>query len=257
MRHSSRGIAHLISDMLLLGSPFLRSRRKEDLTLSARNLRLGLGVLAGLLAGACEDRSAEREPTAPDVAATPSIVPMGSGHVYHFTSQGSFGDLSFAADMGDAYEWGYLAVYQGGTRKDRQVLLYYDITQCGYATYECTSVEGGNGLIPSGDLVQEGNTLTLNTNTSTAPEFSLYAGSGGPITISWTQTSGFTARENVNSRINYVSGLKARFHQTRTSFSAVAEGSMLGRALDPYAYATMGTVHSGEIDIEKNVKIEP
>jgi hypothetical protein len=115
-----------------------------------------------------------------------------------------------------------------------------------------------NGFIPPGDLVQEGETLTLHTNTAANPDFFIFTGPGGPITMSWTQTAGFSAEENRNSRASYLSGLKVRFRETRTTFSALAQGSVFGRVLNTDAtYASMGTVHSGEIDIEKNVKIEP
>lgn len=224
-----------------------------------RDLCLGLGSLAGLLTGACQDRSTERAATAPDVPLTASIASRGTEHVSHFTSKGWFGDFWFNADVnGEAYESGYLGVYQGGTRKDRQVFLYYEITQCDYLSSVCTSVESGNGSIPPGDVVQQGETLTLHTDTAANPDFSIFAGPGGPITISWTQTAGFSVEENRNSRASYLSGLKVRFHETRSRFSALAQGSMLGRVLNTEAtYASMGTVHSGEIDIEKNVKIEP
>lgn len=80
-----------------------------------RDLCLGLGVPASLLTGACEDRSAESAPTAPDVATAPSIARGGRGHVSHFTSKGWFGDFWFNADVsGEGYESAYLGVYQGG-----------------------------------------------------------------------------------------------------------------------------------------------
>lgn len=119
-------------------------------------------------------------------------------------------------------------------------------------------MESGNGPIAPGDFAQDGETLSLNTDTGTNPEFSIFAGLGGPITISWTQVGGFSLEENRTSRASYESGLKVRFHETRSSLSALAQGAMLGRVLNADAtYASMGTVRSGEIDIEKNVKIEP
>jgi hypothetical protein len=213
--------------------------------MSVRILGFGVGLLASVLLGACEDKSAGREPTAPDLAPSLSAGVMGSGHVSKFVTKGSFGYVSIFGYTAEGYENGYLFASQGG--EGQQVFMYYDITQCDYSG-SCSSVESGYGYIPSGDLVQEHEKLILTTNTSTAPDFYIYAGSGGPITISWTQFSGFTSRESRNMRATYGS-LKVRFHETRTTYSAFAEGLLLGRTLDASVYAQMGTVHSGEIDI--------
>lgn len=223
--------------------------------MNARNCRHGLAIVACILLVACDEKSSGREPTAPDIAADPSLAATGSDHITKFLTRGWFGDLWFYGYSPDGVvENGYLSASQGGN--GQQVYMYYDISQCDdYGT--CNSVEGGYGNIPSNDLVEENGILILNTDTRNASEFYIYAGTGGAITITWKQTPGFTVKENRSVQGSYGS-LKTRAHEKRTYSSALAEGSMMGRSLEVYTlWPTMGTVHFGEVDIEKNVKPQP
>lgn len=70
----------------------------------------------------------------------------------------------------------------------------------------CTTIEGGFGSIPTGDLAGSGiSALSLRTNTSAAanPDFNRFAGAGGEIAVDWTRSGFSSFRTSGNTRSTF------------------------------------------------------
>lgn len=131
------------------------------------------------------------------------------------------------------------------------VILWYYYTPCGIACDEgeCPPPwEYGYGEIPAGDLTLSKRTvngrqlsvLKLNTNTSNDPNFFVYAGNGGQITVEWDRTPGIEFVSTGHS-VTTIGNFTERVHGTSTVYSARATGSVVGIELptggdDPLAY---------------------
>ena len=95
-------------------------------------------------------------------------------------------------------------------------------------------MEAGFGLVSGDDLTTSRDRITVNTNTAGNPEFELWAGSGGPMNVTWTQLSGWSSRYSIQ---NAVPGgqLLEPFARDVDTAPAMAEGTVLGVRLPPAA----------------------
>lgn len=205
-----------------------------------------LAIALGITLAACEGESTKSVETAlgpslPD----PATAQATGGPLYHFVSKGAYADLFMSEGTLSAY----LSVSKGGPPNQPQTFLYYTIYRCD--EYTCAELEAGWGLIPNGDVKGGGNRLELNTNTASNPEFYRYAGSGGPITVTWEKTAGFSYGFNSNNRYQFAN-FAYRAHATGSGASATPAGSIVGVSIGgSYLSGFLGRAHSGELAIER------
>jgi hypothetical protein len=202
-------------------------------------------VVAGLLA-ACD------EPSQPQNAASPQLSTAardsGQASPYHFRFNGPHADLYAVSAEGAGYREVQLDVF---ANSEEDVYLTYVVWECDLTAGECRSVEAGNGAIPGESLTRSHGRLHLNVNTTALPDFGLYAGSGGPISLSWTKLEGWSSRSSGHSRYE-TSEFRAHSHGVYTSSAAIAEGSVLGLEVQPgSSFAGMGTAREGGISISQ------
>jgi hypothetical protein len=77
----------------------------------------------------------------------------------------------------------------------------------------------------------------------------LYVGAGGPISVTWTELSGWSSRSTNHSRYRSETH-RSHSHGTYTYTGAAVEGSVLGHEVTlGNGYASMGTVSEGGISI--------
>lgn len=132
-----------------------------------------------------------------------------------------------------------------------QALLDYIVFKCSLTTFDCVPVEGGFGLTSRNELSVTRDRITINTTTAGNPAFELWEGSGGPITLTWTQLSGWSHRSSMQTRYRDADG-SSHSHGTFNTAPALAEGTVLGVRLDPGSgFAQMGTVKEGVVSISR------
>jgi hypothetical protein len=112
-------------------------------------------------------------------------------------------------------------------------MLFYDIADLSTVPFP-TDLEAGFGLIPNADMtVTHGavTTIGLTTDTSANPSFTRFAGSGGLISLTWTQTPAFSFSFNGTRQAQYGTYVKEQGSGRSTSVSASATGSLIGNAV--------------------------
>ena len=219
------------------------------------NMRLprgGLFLLAAALF-ACKDGSTEPARVAqPGGGPTASLVPSDTVNVshFHFVSEGDFGNVNwFTVDSSSGtFTFGFLNVAEGGSVTAPQAFLFYGVFQC--CTFGFREVSGGAGPIPAGDLT--GGTgsaaLRLNTNTANDPNFFVFAGSGGVVSVQWQENSGFEFSQSGTSVVQFGRNT-FRTIGSSSSSSATVTGSVVGVAIPRGAFGQMGANHTVTIDI--------
>ena len=167
----------------------------------------------------------------------------GGGNQFHAVTNGSFGSLNWTFGASDSLGggggsgFGFLSVSQGGSPGHPQVYLNYVVMQCDL--YGCNPIAGGYGSIPAGDLSGGGSQMRLSTNTSADPDFFVFAGTGGTVSVEWKANGFFTARSTGVS--DQVYGSFAQHLQGTSSFvSATATGSVVGTSISPNQSASIG-----------------
>lgn len=214
------------------------------------HLSSALALIAGWSLIACDKASRPSEPAAEEVSARElASDPASAGSTpYHFKTNGPSAILTATSVQGAVYQEIFLGVSATGTD---QALLDYSIWECNLTTFECVTKEAGFGLVSGDELITGRDRITLSTNTAENPTFERWEGSGGPITITWTQLSGWSHRFSVQSRYRDANS-SSHSHGTFTTTPAVAEGTVVGVPIYPgSASATMGTVKQGEIFIDR------
>ena len=214
------------------------------------HLSAALTLIAGWSLFGCDKPSGPSETAAQEVTSRELAgEPASAGSTpYHFKTNGPRAFLSAQSDRGAVFQDIWLGVSATGTD---QALLDYSIWECSLATFECVAKEAGFGLVSGDELITGRDRITVNTNTADNPTFERWAGSGGPINITWTQLSGWSYRFSQQSRYRDANS-SSHSHGTYTTTPAVAEGKVIGAQLDPGSgYADMGTVKQGEIFIDR------
>ena len=136
-----------------------------------------------------------------------------------------------SSGQGEVYREVHLDLYAVTTDEAH---LSYGIWECDRTTFECVSIETGDGPLYGDEVSTSQGRITVNINTAENPEFSSWAGSGGPINITWTKLSGWSSRYITQAR--YRTGdYTSHSHGTFTTTGAFAEGSVIGVQLEPEA----------------------
>ncbi|HZE74311.1 MAG TPA: hypothetical protein VE091_03315 [Gemmatimonadales bacterium] len=169
---------------------------------------------------------------------------------FHFVANGDLGNVSWSTEpdaLGNFLS-GFVSVVRGGTASNPEVLLFYEVLQCG--SDGCGAVEEGAGPIERGDLTGNGvQKLKVNTNTSGNPNFVLFAGSGGLVSVQWVRIPGLEQRVS-GTFVQRVKGVfSSRSTGTSNFFTATATGSVVGFPITTsFQFAQIGTGHNVEID---------
>lgn len=211
----------------------------------------GLSLLAALFA--CKDAATDPvrvvEPRwGPTVSLVLSDTVTSSR--FHFVSEGDFGNVSwFTVDSSSGtFTFGSLNVSEGGSVTAPRAFLFYEVFQC--CTFGFREVSGGVGSIPAGDLT--GGTgsaaLKLNTNTANDPNFVVFAGSGGVVSVQWQENSGFEFSQSGTS-LSQFGRTTFRTIGSSSSSSATVTGTVVGVAIPRGAFGQMGANHTVTIDI--------
>ena len=194
-----------------------------------------VGIWMALTLGACENEP-NSELTAPG-AGEPfgSTVGAAGAVTIRFKVSGPTASVSFFGDVPGGALIGEVQVSRNVSKTETQTFLFYSIQRCDSNTGVCELSDVGFGLIPNRDFVTSRGDARLRTNTSAAanPEFVREIGSGGSITLEWTQTSGFTTDFHGHSRTRFPGFSMERTQFASTMSSALADGSVLGVAVSP------------------------
>jgi hypothetical protein len=208
-----------------------------------------VGLTASFSLMACDSPSRPLEATAQQL---PSAEPASDGLAAaratpeRHSLNGPHAMLQASSGQGDVYREVYLDLYAVTTDEAH---LYYGIWECDRTTFDCVSIETGDGPLYGDEVSTSRGRITVNINTAENPAFSLWDGSGGPINITWTELSGWSSESTIQTRYRQ-SDYSSHSHGTYTSTSALAEGTVLGVQLEPgSSIAQMGTVKDGGITI--------
>ncbi|HZU13262.1 MAG TPA: hypothetical protein VFB58_10525 [Chloroflexota bacterium] len=147
-----------------------------------------------------------------------------------------------------------LNVFQSGT----QTMLEYTVCTWQWDSvndfWNCVLTEGGFGLIPSSAVQSSGGarptnvSLNVDTSSLSSPNFQLFAGSGGTISLTWKAVPGYTNANSGNFHsTSSLPGPSFSYSSSASSYSssAGAQGTILGYTVpDPTAFdgASMGSM---------------
>lgn len=214
---------------------------------------LGLCILVML--GGCENNATRSETTAPETSEPPVSTANAVGAVlFHFKSRGPLAEVSFFGDDAEGALVGNVDVQRSESKTETQTFLFYRLERCHHLTGECVLLELGFGLIPNSHFVagREEARLRTNTRAGANPTFVREVGSGGRITLEWTQTSGFTTDFHGHTRTKFSSFSKEHDQFVSTMSSALAEGAFLGFEVSPgNSNGTIGRARFGSLFIVK------
>lgn len=179
----------------------------------------------------------------------------GGTQVFHFVSNGDNGYVDWYTFTGDSLggfrvSSGVVGAGRGGSTNNPQVAMSYYVYEYGCdAAWNCfyNLLSAGWGVIPAKDLTLSGKRLRLNTNTANNPNFYVYAGVAGPVSITWLADG---VLQNTFSGVwsARYGNLIHRSQGSSTSWSAVASGSVVGIPIGPTP-GNFGTNHNVSIDI--------
>lgn len=215
----------------------------------------GIVMITGLLIAGCATESPSGEPAAPDTPELPASAAGAAGtQTIHFKSRGPFAQVSFFTETPGGVLFGFLDVTRGAVNTQEQTLLFYTVERCDLITGECNLLELGSGLIPNRALVVRARETTLHINTAAAnPGFERFIGSGGLISLRWTQNSAVVTDFKGHSRTRIAGVLMERSQFSSTSSSAFIEGALLGTTLSSdNSTGVVGRVRSGLLVVQKS-----
>ena len=156
-----------------------------------------------------------------------------------------------------------LNVNRGGSGTTKQTSLSFDLFTFNQNSFTDTF---GTGTIPNTDLTGDSTALLrLNTDTSTNTNFTITSCtfdlttfintciniSGGPISVTWTKTQGFTVHSASTQSMRFAQFTEQSVGESESSF-ALASGSVLGNAILPGSFGEIGVNHNTNITITKN-----
>lgn len=211
-------------------------------------------ALATVLAG-CSDSAA-----APggDAGTDPSFATTSSATQFHFVANGVSGQVGWyqSDSAGFGFTYGQVNVGRGGTTSNPQTWLDYYVVRCDW--YYCYLVGAGYGLIPNRDLSGGSSQLHLSTTTTGNPNFFVWAGSGGQVSVDWRANGLFSSRSSGTNEYTYAaqcdtlscnSTFTHRSQGRGTSASATASGTVVAVPIGFGQNAAIGTNHQVSIDI--------
>jgi len=211
-----------------------------------------LAVVA--LTVACQDSSTAPRNAAqtPSFAATSDTGGGGGGGggtlQFHFVANGDNGFVNWYGYDANGFSYGNLSVGRGGTTTALQTYLNFFVERCDWF-YNCT-FQYGYGRIPNAGLSGSGRqALQLNTNTAANPNFYSYPGPGGPVVVDWKADGGYQVRSSGTSSYQYGGFFTQKTQGSSSYASAAVTGSVLGTAIGPYPYGSIGTNHNVTITI--------
>jgi hypothetical protein len=214
---------------------------------------LGLSLVA--LLGGCENEATRSETTAPESSEpTASPVSAAGAATFHFKSRGPVASVFIFGDDPEGALIGDVQVQRSESKTGTETFLFYSLQRCHHQTGECVFLELGFGLIPNSQFVAGRGKARLRTNTraSANPTFVREVGSGGPITVEWTETSGFITDFHGNSRTRFPGFSMEHSQFASTTSSALAEGTFMGVEVSPAnSNGTIGRARFGSIFIVK------
>jgi hypothetical protein len=218
-------------------------------------------VAAALLAGAitvgCQEAATAPRKTGTPRFATAADTGGGGKSQFHFVSNGDGASANWASGDssgsggGSSFITGFLQVTRGGPTNNPQTFLSYQVEQtvCD-PLFNCTFtlLQGGFGTIPNGDFSGGGKQLRLRTNTSNNPNFIVFAGNGGLVSVTW-QANGFFFSSSSGTSTFKSGTFSERFQGTSSNASATATGSIVGIPIDANQSSGIGSNHTVQIDI--------
>ncbi len=149
--------------------------------------------------------------------------------------RGEYASVSWYEDLGDgAYRQGSLSVGRSegsaswsnpGREKTTDIFLSYFIEEGNWETDEWTIVAEGWGVIPDRDFIVTGKTASLNTDTSTNPDFTVLEGPSGIIACTWERTRASWSHNNGKWEDHY-GNIVSRGMGQYMSASAMAQGAV-------------------------------
>lgn len=188
-------------------------------------------------------------PSEPPTAVRAAAVgPSAQGAtVFKLRSTGTFAEAAWS----DGNHFGFLFVTraqsQTGGKSVQQAFLLYEIIQCGAVT--CDPVEGGFGPIPAQDVSGNGKrALSLNTDTSTNPDFIHSEGSGGLVEVDWIASDLFSRKSHGVEQSRF-GDVTFKSNGSFSSTSATASGSVIDSRVEAELGVEMGMSHDRFIDI--------
>lgn len=200
--------------------------------------------------GGPEDTVVPREPTAPAALGPPVFSASAQGAtVFKFRSKGAFASVSWEDENLFGFLFVTLGQSQEGGKPVEQAFLSYFIIECdGNFCDFSDPVEDGFGRIPIEDVSGNGRkSFSLHTDTSTNPDFLLFAGSGGPVDVDWTANDLFSGSGHGVSQ--FQSGdTKIKSNGSSSFTSATAMGSVVGSSVEA-SFAEIGTNHDRNMEI--------
>lgn len=188
----------------------------------------------------------------------PALGATGSTAQVHFIANGpsALAGWGESDPQGTWYTYGYLEVSQGGTSSRPRTWLHYLHFYCwdtGGWNWVCDALEGGDGFIPNDDFHGSGGHVYLSTNTTGNPDFNVWAGSGGQVTVEWKRNGVYTSTVSGAYEWTYEAACCSTPYKYRTvgrvtQASATVSGAV-GSVVLPY-------IPDGAIGMNHNVTIE-
>jgi hypothetical protein len=217
---------------------------------------LWLAVVAGGVVACRDSSAAPREVGAPRFATASDTGGGGPGQ-FHFVANGDAASVNWASGDssgtggGLSFTTGFLQVSRGGPTNNPQTFMSYQVEQtvCD-PFFNCTFtlLQGGFGSIPNGDFSGGGKQLRLRTNAATNPNFIVFAGTGGLVSVTWQANGFFFSSSNGTS--TFKSGtFTERFQGNSSSASAAATGTVIGIPINANQSSGIGSNHTVQIDI--------
>ena len=200
-----------------------------------------IGVLSGVLLG-CREWS-------PAGAASGVFQPNVAGTVHTtFLADGESGQVEWftVGAAGAVVGTGSVGASRGNPG-DPGTMLAYMIRTC--EAGECEVVEAGFGRIANSDFSGGREHLRVSTQTADNPDFEVFVGNGGLISVEWRSASIFVQNTNgvteerfgpgPGSPYDYTLIRRSRGQSTWTT--AVASGTVLGTAIEGHQSARIAT----------------
>ena len=156
-----------------------------------------------------------------------------------------------------------LSVSRGGSGTTTQTFLNFNLFTFGPNSFTNTF---GSGTIPNTDLTGDSTAhLRLSTDTSTNTNFTITSCtfdlttfintciniSGGPISVTWTKTQGFTVHSTFNQSMRFAQFTQQSVGESESSF-ALASGDVLDNILPSGSFGEIGVNRNTTITITKN-----